>query len=120
MQNTARAVERQTETPAQTRVIYQGQPGAYAEEAAKAYFGADCVRTNAKSWEGVLIAIREGLGDYGVLPIENSSTGSISAVYDLLGQYGMRHCGRADHPGGTRADGAKRCKPRQYLSGLFP
>ena len=43
-----RAVERQTETPAQTRVIYQGQPGAYAEEAAKAYFGADCVRTNAK------------------------------------------------------------------------
>ena len=70
------------------RVIYQGQPGAYAEEAAIAYFGEDSNRTNAKSWEGVFVAIREGLGDYGVLPIENSSTGSINAVYDLLGKYG--------------------------------
>lgn len=67
-----------------------------------------------------MIAIREGLGDYGVLPIENSSTGSISAVYDLLGQYGCAIVGeqiiRVEHA----LMAPKRCKPRQYLSGLFP
>ncbi len=74
--------------PESDRVIYQGQPGAYGEEASIQYFGEDCDRTPARSFEGVFIAIREGLGGYGVLPIENSSTGSINAVYDLLGKYG--------------------------------
>lgn len=74
--------------PESDRVIYQGQPGAYGEEATIQYFGEDCDRTNARSFEGVFIAIREGLGGYGVLPIENSSTGSINDVYDLLGKYG--------------------------------
>jgi chorismate mutase/prephenate dehydratase len=74
--------------PESDRIIYQGQPGAYGEEATIQYFGEDCDRTPARSFEGVFIAIREGLGGYGVLPIENSSTGSINAVYDLLGKYG--------------------------------
>lgn len=74
--------------PESDRVIYQGQPGAYGEEATIQYFGEDCDRTPARSFEGVFIAIREGLGGYGVLPIENSSTGSINDVYDLLGKYG--------------------------------
>lgn len=74
--------------PESDRIIYQGQPGAYGEEATIQYFGEDCDRTPARSFEGVFIAIREGLGGYGVLPIENSSTGSISDVYDLLGKYG--------------------------------
>lgn len=74
--------------PESDRIIYQGQPGAYGEEATVQYFGEDCDRTPARSFEGVFIAIREGLGGYGVLPIENSSTGSINDVYDLLGKYG--------------------------------
>ncbi len=74
--------------PESDRIIYQGQPGAYGEEATIQYFGEECDRTPARSFEGVFIAIREGLGGYGVLPIENSSTGSINAVYDLLGKYG--------------------------------
>lgn len=74
--------------PESDRIIYQGQPGAYGEEATIQYFGEDCDRTPARSFEGVFIAIREGLGGYGVLPIENSSTGSINDVYDLLGKYG--------------------------------
>ncbi|MCD8145682.1 MAG: chorismate mutase [Clostridiales bacterium] len=74
--------------PESDRVIYQGQPGAYGEEATIQFFGEDCDRTPARSFEGVFVAIREGLGGYGVLPIENSSTGSINDVYDLLGKYG--------------------------------
>lgn len=70
------------------RVLYQGQPGAYCEEAAIGFFGADCERMNLKTWDGVFRGVREGFGDYGVVPIENSSTGSISDVYDLLGRFG--------------------------------
>lgn len=70
------------------RVLYQGQPGAYCEEAAMGFFGPDCQRMNLKTWDGIFRGVRDGFGDYGVVPIENSSTGSINEVYDLLGQFG--------------------------------
>ena len=72
----------------QQRVLYQGQPGAYCEEAAMAFFGADCDRMNLKTWDGVFRGVKESFGDYGVVPIENSSTGSINDVFDLLGKFG--------------------------------
>ena len=84
------------------RVLYQGQPGAYCEEAAMGFFGDDCQRMNLKTWGGVFRGVKEGFGDFGVVPIENSSTGSINDVFDLLGQFGcyivgeqivpVRHC----------------------------
>ncbi len=84
------------------RVLYQGQPGAYCEEAAMGFFGDDCQRMNLKTWDGVFRGVKEGFGDFGVVPIENSSTGSINDVFDLLGQFGcyivgeqivpVRHC----------------------------
>ena len=72
----------------QQRVLYQGQPGAYCEEAAMAFFGSDCDRMNLKTWDGVFRGVKESFGDYGVVPIENSSTGSINDVFDLLGKFG--------------------------------
>lgn len=73
------------ETP---RVLYQGEPGAWAEEAAVRFFGDNCPRDRAERWEDIFLALKEGRADYGVLPIENSSTGSINQVYDLLARYG--------------------------------
>ena len=75
------------------RVLYQGLPGAYCEEAAIRFFGEKCNRMNLKTWDGVFRGVKEGFGDYGVVPIENSSTGSISDVYDLLGQFGCHIVG---------------------------
>lgn len=72
----------------QPRVLYQGEPGAYADEAAAAFFGEDLPRDRAETWEDIFVALKEGWADYGVVPIENSSTGSISQVYDLLAGYG--------------------------------
>ena len=69
------------------RVLYQGVPGAYAEEAVVAYFGEDCQRKNLPAWEDVFEALQKGEAHYGVVPIENSSTGSINQVYDLLAKY---------------------------------
>lgn len=70
------------------RVLYQGEPGAYAEEAAVRFFGETADRAHVTHWEDIFEALREGRADYGVVPIENSSTGAINQVYDLLGKYG--------------------------------
>ena len=94
------------------RVLYQGEPGAYADEAAARFFGEDIPRSHVETWEEVFQTLRRGEADYGVVPIENSSTGSISQVYDLLAQYGHYIVGeqtvKVDHclaaPAGTRLE----------------
>jgi len=70
------------------RILYQGVPGAYSEEGAVRFFGEDCARSQVDTWEEIFSALREDRADYGVLPIENSSTGTIHPVYDLLASYG--------------------------------
>ena len=95
------------------RVLYQGEPGAYADEAAARFFGEDLPRSHVGTWEEVFQALQRGEADYGVVPIENSSTGSINQVYDLLAQYGHSIVGeqtvKVDHclaaPAGARLDG---------------
>ena len=84
------------------RVVYQGEPGCYSEEAAVGFFGPD-VNSRGLAWfPDVFAALERGEADYAVLPVENSSTGSIRQVYDLLSQYNyyvvgecqveVRHC----------------------------
>lgn len=73
---------------ASPKVCYQGVPGAYSEEALIATFGPDTERVNVKEFEDVFKKLQEEDIDYGILPIENSSTGSISEVYDLMREYG--------------------------------
>lgn len=66
---------------------YQGVPGSFSEEALYNYFPNDVETKNYDLFEDVFIALEKGEIHYGVLPIENSSTGAISSVYDLLNQY---------------------------------
>ena len=61
----------------------QGVEGAYSTAACEKLFRAPKI-TYLKSFEGVFSAIASGLCDYGVLPIENSTAGSVKQVYDLL------------------------------------
>ena len=65
-------------------VAYQGIPGANSETALLSFFGEDTKKVNVMTFSEVLDKIDSGEADYGVLPIENSSTGSISGVFDLL------------------------------------
>jgi len=69
------------------RIVYQGEPGAYSEMACLDFFGPDCNCHGLKSFDAVFQAVAEGRADYGVVPIENSSTGAIRQVYELLGEY---------------------------------
>ena len=68
-------------------VVYQGEPGAFSEMAAMNFFGKDVKTKGLYNFEDCFKALRWGEADYAVLPIENSSTGAIRQVYDLLGQY---------------------------------
>ncbi len=68
-------------------VVYQGEPGAYSEIAAIDFFGRDADIKGLRSFDDTFAALRNGTADYAVLPIENSSTGVIRQVYDLLAQY---------------------------------
>ena len=69
------------------RVVYQGEPGAYSEQAALDFFGAGVGAAGLEQFEDCFLALREGRADYAVLPIENSSTGAIRQIYDLLTRY---------------------------------
>lgn len=75
------------------RVLYQGEQGAYTEEAAVRFFGEGVQRDRVNTWEEIFLALKQGRADYGVLPIENNSTGSINQVYDLLARYGAHIVG---------------------------
>lgn len=70
-----------------TRVVYTGVPGAYAEQALIGYFGETADRFHVQTFGDAVEAVNSGEADYGVLPIENSSTGGITDVYDLLEAY---------------------------------
>ncbi|HPD02113.1 MAG: bifunctional chorismate mutase/prephenate dehydratase [Christensenellales bacterium] len=64
-------------------VACQGLPGAYSTAAADRLFSiADIMYF--KDFDAVFGAVERGLCEFGVLPIENSSTGSVNAVYDLM------------------------------------
>lgn len=69
------------------RVVYQGVEGAYQHQAALRYFGEDVNIFHMDSFRGCMEAIKEGMADYAVLPIENSSAGEVSDIYDLLEEY---------------------------------
>ena len=72
---------------ADPRVVYQGEPGAYSEMAARNVFGPDVNATGFPQFEDSFAALKNGEADYAVLPLENSFTGAIRQVYELLVQY---------------------------------
>lgn len=65
--------------------VYQGVDGSFSSEAAAALFGSEIAPV--ATFEDVFCAVRDKRADYGVLPLENSSTGSITDVFDLLSRY---------------------------------
>jgi chorismate mutase/prephenate dehydratase len=69
--------------PKKAVVACQGVEGGYAQQACDKVFSfADIMYF--RSWEGVFSAVQKGLCQYGILPIENSSNGSVNGVYDLM------------------------------------
>ncbi len=69
------------------KIVYQGVEGAYAHEAVLQYFGEDADCYHVESWRDAMEEVKAGRADYAVMPIENSTAGSITQVHDLLIEY---------------------------------
>lgn len=72
--------------PESAVVACQGVEGAYSQQACDKLFShSDILYFN--SFEGVFSAVDNGLCRYGVLPLENSTAGSVNKIYDLMMKY---------------------------------
>ena len=79
------------------KVAYQGIKGANGHEAALRLFpNGDCF--GLKTFSDVFDAVDSGKAEFGVLPVENSTAGSVSAVYDLILKHRFYIVGALDMP----------------------
>ena len=69
--------------PSSATVACQGVEGAYSQDAAEKIFQRPRI-SFFNSFDSVFTAVEKGLCKYGILPIENSSYGSVNRVYDLM------------------------------------
>ena len=72
--------------PQDAVVACQGVEGAYSSRAWAGLFTRPDILF-FQNWEGVFTAVQEGLCQYGILPIENSTAGSVNQVYDLMNRH---------------------------------
>ncbi|MDR2178443.1 MAG: 3-deoxy-7-phosphoheptulonate synthase [Treponema sp.] len=69
-------------------VAFCGENGAFAEQALTRAFGEEVPRLQVSNFPGIFDAVLEGTAGAGVVPVENSQTGSIHENYDLFLRYG--------------------------------
>ncbi|MQA90871.1 MAG: ACT domain-containing protein [Gemmatimonas sp.] len=67
------------------RVAFQGELGAFSEEAVHRYFGEGVEAIPQRDFAEVGRSVVDGEVDYGLLPIENTLAGSVVGSYDVLG-----------------------------------
>ncbi|MDV3426561.1 MAG: chorismate mutase, partial [Bacillota bacterium] len=91
-------------------IVYSGVPGAYSDIALTEFFDENFEngvnKINVKTFQDVFTYLEDEKINYGVVPIENSSTGGIAEVYDLL------------RNGNYYIAGEKKIKVSHYLLGI--
>lgn len=71
-------------------VAFQGEHGAYSEEALRRHFGEDVQTLPCPTFADIFKAIQSGKATNGMLPVENALTGTIAHSYELLVDYDFR------------------------------
>ncbi len=99
-----------------TVVAFQGEHGAYSEEAIFQHFGREVETLPCRTFAAIFRAVEEGRAEHGVVPVENAVAGSINQAYDLLLEHDLtvtgeiylavRHCLLA--PKGTTLEEVRR------------
>jgi prephenate dehydratase len=78
-----------------TTVAYQGEPGAFGEEAVTGWFGPAATPEPMPTFSAVCAAVESGKADAGVLPLENSLAGTVGDALDALAVGSLRVVGEA-------------------------
>ena len=76
-----------------TTVAYQGEPGAFGEEAVIGWFGEAVTPVPVPTFSAVCAAVESGATDAGVLPLENSLAGTVGDALDALANGSLRVIG---------------------------
>ncbi len=90
----AKAVRRaapSAETPA--TVCFHGVPGSFSHKACMQFFGPDVPQQSCNAFREIFENVQTGSAAFGIVPVENSLTGSIHENYDLLLEYDVRIVG---------------------------
>jgi prephenate dehydratase len=98
------------------RVAFQGEPGAYSDEAAHTWFGEGVEGVACREFRDVTRAVVNGRADFAVLPVENTLAGSVGPALDALLETDLEIEGEVVRPihhcllglPGARAEGLKR------------
>src|SRR5271168_608265 len=80
------------------RVAFQGERGAFSEEAAIKLLGENIALVPRPTFDAAFSAIRDGLAEYILAPIENSLAGSVHRSFDLLVDSGLNIVGEVIIP----------------------
>ncbi|RMG99073.1 MAG: prephenate dehydratase [Chloroflexi bacterium] len=97
-------------------VAFQGERGAYSEQAVREYFGGETAVLPCRSFLALFDAVHENKATCAMLPVENSLAGTVIPAYDLLVDHDLQvqaevivrveHCLMA--PPGTRLEDVRR------------
>lgn len=82
--------ERRRISSAAPTVAYQGAPGAFSEDAARALAGDDALLQPLETLEDVFQALTLGISEFAVIPVENSLAGPVPRAADLIRRFGCR------------------------------
>lgn len=75
------------------KVSFQGETGAYSEQAVYRFFGEDAETIPCETFADLFAKVSDGTADFGVAPVENSTAGTIVQVYDLLLEHDLHVVG---------------------------
>ncbi len=73
-------------------IAYLGPDGSWSYQAALSRFGHSVERLPCDNFAEVFAAVDSGRANYGIIPVENSSEGSVSQVIDFLAEYDLQIC----------------------------
>lgn len=75
------------------RVAFQGEKGAYSENAIYSYFGQKVTTEPCRNLSDVFEKVENDEIEFGVVPVENSTEGSVNETYDLFLAHSLKVCG---------------------------
>ncbi len=79
-----------------TVIAFQGEPGAYSEQAAYNYFSPSVTVKPCETLNEVFKAVETDQAQSGIIPIENSLEGNVGQTYDLLLESDLSMCGESE------------------------